>query len=460
MSLLVPDAFLWGAASSAYQVEGAASADGRGESIWDRFAATPGRVRNGESGKVACDFYHRYPEDIALMKKLGLGAFRFSIAWPRVLPQGRGRVNEAGLDFYDRLVDALLEAGIRPFATLYHWDLPQALEDDGGWPVRATAQAFVEYVEAVATRLGDRVLDWTTHNEPFCSSWLGYGHGLHAPGRSSTADALAAAHHVLLSHGWSVDVLRQECPLAEIGIVLDSWPAHPVSESDADRDAARLVDGIRNRWFFEPVLRGQYPEDVLEHFEAFAPPVRDGDLATISAPLDFVGLNNYSRTLIRADSEGGAPLEVRSPTGQLTDMGWEIYPDALAEVLRRLHDDYAAPSLYVTENGAAFADVRTHDGRVHDIERRDYLTAYIESVRQVVASGVPVRGYFVWSLLDNFEWAYGYSKRFGLVYVDYPTLERIPKDSFYWYRDVISGRRGRARAAEPQETYSSTRHGQ
>jgi beta-glucosidase len=447
MNLELPDDFLWGAATAAYQVEGAVKADGRGESIWDRFAATPGKVRNGESGEVACDFYRRYPEDIALMKELGLGAFRFSIAWPRVLPDGRGRVNQAGLDFYDRLVDALLDAGIRPFATLYHWDLPQALEDAGGWPVRETAQAFVDYVEAVATRLGDRVTDWTTHNEPFCSSWLGYGYGVHAPGRSSAADALAAAHHVLLSHGWAVDVLRRECPRAEVGIVLDSWPAHPASDNDADRDAAHIADGVRNRWFFDPVLRGRYPVDTLEHFEPLSPPVEDGDLAAIAVPVDFVGVNNYSRTLVRADPAGGAPLEVRSPTAQLTDMGWEIYPEGLAEVLRRLHDDYAAPSLYVTENGAAFADVRTHDGRIHDNERCEYLTAYIEAVSRTIARGVPVRGYFAWSLLDNFEWAYGYSKRFGLVYVDYPTLERVPKDSFYRYRDLVSGRQGSASRA-------------
>jgi beta-glucosidase len=439
MSNGLPDDFLWGAGTAAYQVEGAATEDGRGESIWDRFAATPGKVRNGDSGAVACDFYHRYPEDIALMHELGLDAFRFSISWPRVMPLGRGPVNQAGLDFYDRLVDALLEAGIRPFATLYHWDLPQALEDAGGWPVRETSHAFVDYVEAVAARLGDRVLDWTTHNEPFCSAWLGYGHGVHAPGRTSTTDALAAAHHVLLSHGWAVDVLRRECARAEIGIVLDSWPAHPASDDDVDREAARIVDGIRNRWFFDPVLRGAYPIDAVEYFGRLAPAVVEGDLSAIAAPLDFIGINNYSRTLVRADPDGGTPLVVRAPAAELTDMGWEIYPDGLSEVLGRLHNEYAAPSLYVTENGAAFADVRTHDGRIHDHERRAYLTDYIESVEQVTAHGVPVRGYFVWSLLDNFEWAYGYSKRFGLVYVEYPTLERIPKDSFYWYRDLISG---------------------
>jgi beta-glucosidase len=439
----LPSDFLWGAATAAYQVEGAVRADGRGESIWDRFAATPGKVRNGETGEVACDFYHRYAEDIALMKELGLDAFRFSIAWPRVLPEGRGPVNWRGLDFYDRLVDALLDAGIRPFVTLYHWDLPQVLEDAGGWPVRDTAHAFAEYVEAVAARLGDRVTDWTTHNEPFCASWLGYGHGVHAPGRTDVADALAAAHHVLLSHGWGVDVLRRECPQAEVGIVLDSWPAHPASDSEADRAAALAADGIPNRWFFDAVLRGRYPADTLERFAAMAPPVRDGDLDVISAPLDFVGINNYSRTLIRAN-EGGEPKEVRSPVAPLTDMGWEIYPEGLAEVLVRLHDEYAAPSLYVTENGAAFSDVRTHDGRVHDLERCDYLEAYVDAVGETVARGLPVRGYFVWSLLDNFEWALGYSKRFGLVYVDYPTLERVPKDSFYWYRKLVAASRPRA----------------
>jgi beta-glucosidase len=253
---------------------------------------------------------------------------------------------------------------------------------------------------------------------------------------------------VLLSHGWAVDVLRRESPRAEVGIVLDSWPAHPASDNEADRTAATIADGIRTRWFFEPVLRGAYPADTLEYFGPLAPSVHDGDLAAIAAPLDFVGVNNYSRTLVRADPDGGAPLEVRSPAGEFTDMGWEIYPDGLAELLTRVHKDYAAPSLYVTENGAAFDDVRTHDGRVHDDERRDYLIAYVDAVRRAAASGVPVRGYFVWSLLDNFEWAYGYSKRFGLIYVDYSTLERIPKNSFYWYRDLIAGRAGSKLVAE------------
>jgi beta-glucosidase len=441
-----PPGFVWGAATSAYQIEGAVGEDGRGESIWDRFCTIPGNVRGGEGGEIACDFYHRFPEDVRLMRELGIDALRFSVAWPRVLPEGRGRVNEAGLDFYDRLVDALLEAGIRPFANLFHWDLPQPLEDEGGWPVRATAEAFAAYAEVVADRLGDRVRDWMTHNEPFCTAWLGYGLGVHAPGRKSVPDALAAAHHVLLSHGWTVEVLRRAAPDAEIGIALDSWPVYPASDAPEDAEAARRMDGVTNRWFFDALLRGEYPAEVLERFAEAAPPVRAGDLATIAAPLDFVGVNNYSRHLVRARPGGGEPVEVRAPAAQLTDMGWEVYPPGLAEVLVRLHEEYGVQSLYVTESGAAFADVRTHDGRVHDVERIDYLRTYLDSVADAVAAGAPVRGYFVWSLLDNFEWSYGYSKRFGLVYVDYPTLERVPKDSFAWYRDTIARAR---QAPEP-----------
>jgi beta-glucosidase len=433
-----PQDFVWGVAASSYQIEGAAHEDGRSESIWDRFCTVPGKVRSGDNGDVACDFYHRYREDIGLMQDLGVGAFRFSIAWPRVLPAGRGRVNPAGLDFYDRLVDALLEVGIRPFVNLYHWDLPQVLEDEGGWPERATAEAFVGYAEVVAERLGDRVKDWITHNEPQCAAWLGYGVGRHAPGRTSVSDALAAAHHVLLSHGWAVQALRRASPGAEVGIVLDSWPVYPASDSAEDAAAAWAVDGVSNRWYFDPLLRGSYPEDALARFGDVAPPVQNGDLTAISTPLDFLGVNNYSRHLVRAGPDGPDgpdPIYVRASSGRLTDMDWEVYPAGLGEVLVRLHEEYGVASLYVAENGAAFADVRTHDGRVHDVERVDYLRDYVGAV---LATGVPVRGYFVWSLLDNFEWAEGYSKRFGLVYVDYPTLERVPKDSFYWYRDLIA----------------------
>jgi beta-glucosidase len=442
-----PSDFIWGAAASAYQIEGAAHEDGRGESIWDRFSATPGKVRAGDTGEIACDFYHRYPEDIALMRELGLDAFRFSIAWPRIVPSATGPVNEAGLDFYDRLVDALLEADIRPYVNLFHWDLPQKLEDAGGWPERATAEAFASYAAVVAQRLGDRVKDWITHNEPFCTSWLGYGMGAHAPGRKSVRDALAASHHALLAHGWAVEAIRRASPDAEVGIVVDPWPIHPASDDPADVAAAWAEDGVRNRWFFDPLLRGAYPEDVLERFEAEAPPIRDGDLETISVPLDFLGVNNYSRRIVRAGLNGTA-IDVPAPGGELTDMGWEVYPDALHESLVRMHREYGVESIYITENGAAFADVRSHDGRIHDVERIAFLDGYLDAIERARAEGVPVRGYFVWSLLDNFEWSLGYSKRFGLVYVDYPTLERVPKDSFYWYRDLIgSGRMQRRSVA-------------
>jgi beta-glucosidase len=444
-----PDGFIWGVSTSAYQVEGAVAEGGRGPSIWDRFSSTPGKVRNGDTGEVACDFFHRHREDVALMRELGVEAFRFSISWPRILPDGRGRVNEAGLDFYDRLVDELLEAGIRPFPTLYHWDLPQALEDLGGWPSRPTTAAFAEYVGVVAARLGDRVTDWTTHNEPFCSSWLGYGVGRHAPGRAEPGDGLAAAHHVLLSHGLALDVLRRACPQAQLGIVLDSWPIHAASGDEADAAAAARADALRNRLFFDPVLHGEYPWEVFDRFGVDGDFVKDGDLAAISAPLDFLGINNYSRTVVRADPRTGEPVDAPPADVARTGLGWEIYPDGLHEVLTRLHRDYDVQALYVTENGAAFPDVRGHDGEVHDPDRIDYLERYTAAVARAVADGVPVRGYFVWSLLDNFEWAEGYSQRFGLVYVDYPTLARMPKSSFAWYRERIAAARGaeRTRAA-------------
>jgi beta-glucosidase len=426
--------FTWGVAASAYQTEGAATVDGRGQSIWDSFHA-----RTGDTGAIACDFYHRYPGDIALMHQLGIDAFRFSVSWPRVLPEGRGRVNGRGLDFYDRLVDALLECEIEPFVNLFHWDLPQALEDEGGWPVRATADAFAEYAAVVADRLGDRVTYWSTHNEPFCASWLGYGLGEHAPGRRDERAAFAAAHTVLLSHGLAASEIRRHARAAEVGIIVDSWPAHPASDDPRALAAAWAADGVRNRWFFDALLRGSYPRDVLERHAADAPMVRDGDLERIATRLDWLGVNNYSRTL--HDEHGGI---VRAPAAPLTAMHWEIYPDGLREVLCRLNDEYEPPPLYVAEFGAAFDDVRVHDGHIHDVDRIAFLKASIGAIDAAVAAGVDVRGAFVWSLLDNFEWAEGYSKRFGLVYVDYPTLERIPKSSFAWYRDLIATRKAAA----------------
>jgi beta-glucosidase len=429
--------FIWGVATSAYQIEGAVDSGGRGESIWDRFPA-----RNGDIGALACDFYRRYRDDIALLHELGVDAFRFSVAWPRVMPTGRRPVNARGLDFYDGLVDALLECGIEPFLNLYHWDLPQALEDEGGWPARATAERFAEYAAVVAARLGDRVRYWSTHNEPYCASWIGYGIGEHAPGRKSIGAALAAAHHLLLSHGLAVPEIRRNAQAAEVGIIVDSWPAHPASDDPRAYAAAQLADGLRNRWFFDPLLRGAYPQDVAERCAADLPLIRDGDLEAIATPLDWFGINNYSRTL--HDEQGRL---VRHPDAQLTATFWEIYPEGLREVLCRLHDEYDVPPLYVTEFGAAFDDVRIHDGSVNDVDRIAFLEDSVAAIDEAVEEGVDVRGAFVWSLLDNFEWAEGYSKRFGLVYVDYPTLARTPKASFGWYRDLIADRRGGRLAA-------------
>ncbi len=445
---IFPTDFVWGAATASYQIEGAASEDGRGESVWDRFCATPGKVRNGDSGAVACDFYHRYHDDIALMRELGLDAFRFSVAWPRVLPEGRGRVNEAGLDFYDRLVDELLGNGIAPYVTLFHWDTPQVLEDAGGWPARDTIDAFAEYVDAVSARLGDRVGHWITHNEPWVVSWVGHGWGHHAPGRQSESDALATAHHLLVSHGRAVEILRRNSPAAEVGITLNLDNPYAASDSPEDVAAARWVDGLHNRWFLDPLFLGSYPEDMLEAWAEILPQVRDGDLDLISAPIDFLGVNNYTSPLVAADENGGRSQIVRRNDVDRTDMGWEVVPDGLQDLLLRLHHDYRPAAIYVTENGAAYPDVRGHDGSVSDPERQSYLESYLAGAARATAEGVPLRGYFAWSLLDNFEWAWGYWKRFGLIYIDYATLERVPKGSFYWYRDFIAKQRLRTAGTE------------
>jgi beta-glucosidase len=436
-----PTDFVFGAATSAYQIEGAVREDGRGECIWDRFCATPGAILDGDTGAVACDSYHRFREDVGLARELGLDAYRFSIAWPRIVPEGRGRINAAGLDYYDRLVDELLAAGIAPYPTLYHWDLPQALEARGGWPLRATAEAFAEYVEVVARRLGDRVGHWLTQNEPWVIAWLGYGNGVHAPGRRSEADAVAAAHHVLLSHGLALEVLRREAPASRVGLAVDLIPMHALTDSGADIAAAHAEDVVRNRWILDPLLLGAYPDEGLARFGAFLPPAATDDLQLISAPLDFLGVNYYRRNVVHAD------VGVVSPEGrEYTATGWEVGPEFLHELLVRLRDEYDVPPLLVTENGAAFPDTVV-DGRVDDPRRAAYLESHVEAVADALADGVPVAGYFVWSLLDNFEWAQGYAQRFGLVHVDFETLARIPKTSFYRYRELIAGRHGRPGAA-------------
>jgi beta-glucosidase len=441
-----PLGFVWGAATSAYQIEGATREGGRAESIWDRFSATPGKVLGGENGDVACDHYHRFRDDISLMKQLSLGAYRFSVAWPRILPRGLGAPNEGGLDFYDRLVDALLQAAITPFVTLYHWDLPQFLEDRGGWPHRDTAKAFVDFADIVSRRLGDRVRHWITHNEPWCASVLGYWDGLHAPGRKDPAAALAASHHLLLSHGWAVPIVRANSPGATVGITLNLIPPTPASPSAADQDAARQFDASFNRWFLDPLYGRGYPRDALaDHVIAGhlatpeLPAVQPGDLAAIATPTDFLGVNYYNRAVVRSDAvseERNAPRTVFL-RDESTDMGWEVYPDGLWEILTRVHREYRPPALYVTENGASYGPSPAPGEHLRDDPRISYLRRHFLAARRALDEGVPLHGYFVWSLLDNFEWDRGYTQRFGITWVDYATQERIPKDSALWYRDVI-----------------------
>jgi beta-glucosidase len=444
-----PEGFLWGSATSAYQIEGAAREDGRGESIWDRFSATPGKVQDGSSGAIACDHYHRFAEDVRMMKGLGLQAYRFSIAWPRILPRGRGPVNARGLDFYSRLVDTLLEAGIQPFATLFHWDLPQALQDEGGWPIRATAEAFVDYADVVTRSLGDRVKDWITHNEPWCTSMLSHQVGLHAPGLRDWGLALAASHHVLLSHGLAVPVIRGNSAGARVGITLNLSPVVPASPSPADHEACRNFDGYFNRWFLDPVHGRGYPADMIaDHIaDGHLPPegltvVQSGDLAAIAAPCDFLGVNYYNRVVSRSDKVLEAQNHPRTvdlaPKEEWTEMGWEEYPEGLSQVLNRVHLVYGPRRIYVTENGASYGTAPDADGRVPDERRLRFLREHFLAARRAIDAGVPLHGFFVWSLLDNFEWDRGYGQRFGIVWVDYESQVRIPKDSALWYSRVIA----------------------
>ena len=444
-----PHGFLWGAATSAYQIEGAERNEGRSESIWDRFSRAPAATKDGQTGAVACDHYNRYRQDVELMRDMGLQAYRFSVAWPRVVPDGRGAVNPNGLDFYSRLVDTLLEHGIEPFVTVYHWDLPQVLEDAGGWTNRDTVAAFVEYTHAVSRHLGDRVKQWITHNEPWCQSHLGYRTGLHAPGRRDWPSALSAGHHLLLSHGLAVPVIRENARDAKVGIALNMSPGLPASPSLEDYEAYRHFDGMLNRWFLDPLYRGSYPADIvadymrMEHVPASGLPfVQPGDLKTITAPIDFLGINYYSRTIVRSEAipeHRNHPRTVTiAPQSELTDMGWEVYPHGLFEVLARTSLEYGVPNLYVTENGASYGRGPDADGRVRDTARVEYLRDHLVATKKAIDAGAPVRGYFVWSLLDNFEWDRGYTQRFGIVWTDYETQTRIAKDSSHWYGQVIA----------------------
>lgn len=438
-----PEDFVWGAATAAYQIEGAAREDGRGESIWDRFSHTPGKTLNGDTGDVACDHYHRWRDDVTLLRELGLNAYRLSISWPRVLPDGRGPVNEAGFAFYERLIDALLAAGVTPWVTLYHWDLPWSLEERGGWPSRDTAMAFAEYADVVSRRLGDRVTRWITLNEPWCSAFLGYHTGEHAPGRTSLQEAVQSTHPLLLAHGLAVPAIRRNSRQAKVGITLNLTPTYPSADDEPSRAAAARYDGYFNRWFLDPLYGRGYPQDMSDLYGDLAPRPEPGDLEVIATPTDFLGVNYYSPAFVGDDPSNHpwrvAPTAV--PGADLTDLGWAVYPRGLYDLLRRLHRDYPTGPLYVTENGAAYDDRFPKNDRVDDSRRVTFYRRHLAAAKAAIEDGAPLAGYFAWSLLDNFEWAFGYSKRFGITYVDYRTGERTVKDSGRWYGRVAAANR-------------------
>lgn len=425
-----PDGFFFGAATSSFQIEGRSTRIAQGDSIWDTFCAEPGRISDGSDGLVACDHVHRLATDIELMSQLGLGAYRFSIAWPKVLPDGIGEVNEAGLDFYDELIDGLLAAGIEPLPTLYHWDLPQALQDSGGWVDRTTAEAFADYAEVVVGRLGDRVSTWMTLNEPYVSAALGHVSGEHAPGHTSIAEGFAAAHHLLLAHGLATQRIRSAAPGADVGIVLNFTPAESATTSAADIALTSVIQGWENEWYADPIFRGEYPAATVEALGWRCHEVLGDDMSIISAPIDVLGVNFYTRRIVSAIGQG------MSADAPRTEMGWEIDPRSLTDLLLWLNDNYSPPRIIITENGAAMPDTVRLDGRVHDLDRVEYLRDHIIAVREAISAGVPVVGYLAWSLMDNFEWAHGYEQRFGLVEIEADTLRRIPKTSALWFAEL------------------------
>ena len=483
-----PKDFTWGVATSAQQIEGAWDRDGRGESVWDRFAIEPGTIEDGSRPTSSCRHYDRWRQDVELIQWLGVSAYRFSVGWSRIMPTGHGKPNSAGLDFYDRLVDALLAAGIDPFLTLNHWDMPQGLQDRGGWPARDTCAAFGDYAVAVARRLGDRVRHWTTHNEPWCVATLGYEEGVHAPGHRDPQAALRAAHHLLLSHGQATNIIRHLVPGAEVGIVLNISPGQPATTSTADHDAVRQFDGFFHRWYLDPLFRGRYPDDAIadrvrwgDLANGALPFVQAGDMGQIRAPIDYLGINYYSRTLIEAGPDGRPRALAAGPREELTEMGWAVDPEGLLVALDRIGRDYGSLPLYITENGAAFVDpppaperstervagdsafsdqtgkpsdhsagmpsqVDAAGNRISDPRRVAYVRDHLVAAHRALERGIKLRGYFVWSLMDNFEWNNGFTKRFGLFGVDFATGERTPKDSAFWYRDTVA-----ARAVEVQD---------
>jgi len=432
---IFPRDFTWGVAASAYQIEGAWDEDGKGESIWDRFSHTPGKVMNSDTGNTACDHYHRYAQDVALMKELGVKAYRFSVSWPRVFPKGKGVVNNAGLDFYKRLVDELLQAGIEPWICLHHWDFPQALQNEGGWTNPANVQYFADYAGLLAQELGGDAKRWIIFNEPRCIAWLGYLTGIHAPGEKDMQLAVKVSHHLMLAQGKAIQTLRDSDRNFHVGTVVDLNALRPFSDDQKDEEATDRFDQFWNRWFVDPLFEGAYPQ-LAEKIGL--KPTKD-DMELIKQPLDFLGVNYYTRVTISYDDSvlltRAKEVHKKTPT---TEMGWEIYPNGLYEVLMRFRTEYGNPLLYVTENGAAFEDNVTRSGEVQDDDRIAYLRDHIASAYQALRDGVNLKGYFTWTLMDNFEWAEGYSKRFGLVHTDRQTLKRTPKKSFRWYKDIIA----------------------
>lgn len=434
--------FRWGCSTSSYQIEGAVDQDGRGESIWDRFCATPGHIRDGSSGAMACDHYQRWPQDLDLARSLGTNAYRFSIAWPRIFATGRGHTaNQKGLDFYSRLVDGMLERGLEPWVTLYHWDLPQALQDQGGWANRNTVDAFVDYTDVVSRHLGDRVKHWITHNEPWCTAFNGHYEGVHAPGLKDFKTALQVCHNVLVSHGLAIPVIRRNVPQARIGAALSLHPLQPASDSARDAAATLRHDGLRNRWFLDPLHGRGYPADIWQLVGDNAPQVQAGDLEVIATATDFLGINYYFPEIV-ADAPGQGVLATRlveADNVERTAFGWEVSPQGMVTLLSRVARDYQPAEIYLTENGSTYNDVVGADGQIEDTQRRRYLMRHLAALREIVALGIPVKGYFAWSLLDNFEWAEGYVRRFGLTHVDFATQQRRLKASGKWYRDFLRG---------------------
>lgn len=440
LSSRFPEGFLWGTATASYQVEGAVSEDGRSTSIWDTFCRTPGKVMHSHTGDVACDQYHRYAEDVQLMKELGTGAYRFSIAWPRIVPGGTGEVNQKGIDYYSRLIDTLLEAGIQPVPTLYHWDLPQTLEDAGGWPARETSYAFAEYAKTCYEAFSDRVSMWITLNEPFCSAVLGYMSGVHAPGHKDITAGVRAIHHLNLAHGLALKAFRDGGYTGRIGTTLNTQTPRPATQRPEDVEAADRAADLPTRMFLDPVLGKGYPQRYLDSYDEAEVPLEDGDMEIISGEIDFLGLNYYHEHAVAADPDHPEGFRGVPQYQQTTEMGWPITPPGIYRHLKWLSDHTAGIPLYVTENGCAMPDALNEAGtRVHDHDRIAFIRAYLDACADAIRDGVNLKGYFLWSFIDNFEWAYGYTKRFGIVYCDYVNTRRVPKDSYYFYRDVIAG---------------------